>query len=284
MAGFTNRERNHGPSTYPWFTPQQWWTMEPFTGLGKPHEPWNRTWEWSDECQKSFPEWKIRLTTAPVLTLPDGSDGYVIYCDASRVSLGCVLMQRGGLYEASRGLINLVTSRSYPGVVTNLCESYFSKIDLRLGYHQLTVKEEDIPKTAFRTRYGHYEFLVMSFGLTNTPATFMKLMNKVFRQYLDILYQGWCHGSKWFQSSLVSAVKAMQCLDPIFVEFNKALLKESIEAFSQGGNGVLRYQGATKMYCDMREVYWWNGIKKDIAEFVAKCPNLQQVKDEHQNS
>ncbi|WMV18493.1 hypothetical protein MTR67_011878 [Solanum verrucosum] len=107
-------------------------------------------------------------------------------------------------------------------------------------------------------------------------------------------------------------VKATQCLDPTLVELKEAILRKFVEAFSQGGDGVLRYQGrlcvpnvddlrerilskahssrysihpgATKMYRDLREVYWWNGMKKDIAEFVAKCPNCQQVKLEHQKS
>jgi hypothetical protein len=64
-------------------------------------------------------------------------------------------------------------------------DKVFSKIDLRSDYHQLKIRTEDVRKTTFTRRYGLYEFLVMSFGLTNAPTYFMNLMNKVFMEYLD---------------------------------------------------------------------------------------------------
>ena len=90
-----------------------------------------------------------------------------------------------------RQLNKLTVKNKYPLPRTNDLfdqlkgTSIFSKIDLRFGYHHLRIKDADVHKTAFRTRYGHYEFLVMPFGLKNAPAAFMDLMNCVFRPYVD---------------------------------------------------------------------------------------------------
>nr|GEY79298.1 retrotransposon protein, putative, Ty3-gypsy subclass [Tanacetum cinerariifolium] len=148
--------------------------------------------------------------------LPKGCKDFIVYCDASNKGLGAVLMQREKLKELSdKGFIrhssspwgapvlfvkkedgsfrmyidyrelNKLTVKDHysPPRIDDLFDqlqgsSVYSKFDLRSGYHQLRVREEDIPKTAFRTRYGHYEFQVMPFGLTNAPAVFMDLMNQ----------------------------------------------------------------------------------------------------------
>jgi hypothetical protein len=90
-----------------------------------------------------------------------------------------------------RNLNNVIIKNKYPlPRIQDLFDQVkgsgvFSKIDLRSGYHQIKIKEEDIPKTAFVSRYGHHEYLVVPFGLTNAPAIFMNLMNKIFMPYLD---------------------------------------------------------------------------------------------------
>ena len=88
-----------------------------------------------------------------------------------------------------RGLNEVTIKNKYPLLMINYLfdrlqgAKVFSKIDLRSGHHQLKIREQDIPKTAFTTRYGLYEYTVMSFGLTNAPAYFMNMMNKVFMEF-----------------------------------------------------------------------------------------------------
>ena len=98
-----------------------------------------------------------------------------------------------------RGLNRVIVKNNYPlPRIDELLDQlkgakWFSKIDFASGYHQIPIEPNDIRKTTFRTRYGHYEFVVMPFGLINAPAAFMKTMNSVFRDFLDesvILLQG----------------------------------------------------------------------------------------------
>nr|GEV62541.1 putative reverse transcriptase domain-containing protein [Tanacetum cinerariifolium] len=107
---------------------------------------------------------------------------------------------------------------------------FFSKINLRSGYHQLRVHEDDIPKTAFRTSYGHFEFTVMPFGLTNVPAVFMDLINRVV-------------------GLILGKVRTL-----IMDEDHKS--KYSV------------HPGADKMYYELKDRYWWPGMKNDIAEYT----------------
>ncbi|GJR92802.1 putative reverse transcriptase domain-containing protein [Tanacetum coccineum] len=168
-----------------------------------------------------------------------------------------------------------------------------------LRYHQLKVHEEDIPKTAFRTRYGHYEFLVMPFGLTNASPIFMDLMNRVCRsylvnakgihvdpteveaikkwevprtptnihQFLDHKLETWFDGVEYLNK---------RAWIPKINNLRKVVMDEAHRS---------RYSihpRADKMYKDVKEYYWWPRMKKDIALYVGKCLTCAKVKAEHQ--
>nr|GEX24639.1 putative reverse transcriptase domain-containing protein [Tanacetum cinerariifolium] len=159
--------------------------------------------------------------------------------------------------------------------------SVYSKIDRRLGYHQLRIKEEDIPITAIRTRYGHFEFQVMPFGLTNVPAVFMDLMNRVYNPYLDKFVIMFIDDILVYSKDEEEHGRHLKI---ILEMLKKERLKANVvaDALSQKErdkplrvralmmtvhNDLPKQIRSDKMYQDLKLLYWWPNMKADIATY-----------------
>ncbi|GKB54978.1 putative reverse transcriptase domain-containing protein [Tanacetum coccineum] len=222
---------------------------------------------------------------------------------------------------------------------------YFSRLDLGVSLSPTLTRgisciEDDIPKMAFRRRYGHFEFTIMPFGLTNAPAVFMDLMNRVCKMYLDkfvivfiddILIYSKTKEDHEVHLGLVLNVRKESCLQVLqdvssgckrctfLAAHSEAFKRENILAEGLHGldqqmekkedeslyfmdriwvplvRGVRTmimdeahkskyyvHPGGDKMYHDLRDMYWWPGMKRDIATYVSKCLTCSKVKVEHQ--
>ncbi|XP_075078500.1 uncharacterized protein LOC142164566 [Nicotiana tabacum] len=208
----------------------------------------------------SFYELKKRLTSAPVLALPEGSEGYVVYCDASRVGLGCVLMQHGKVIAyASRQLRK--HEYNYPTHDIELAAVIFA---LKIWRHYL---------------YGVHDYDV---DILYHPGKANVVADALSRKSMGSL--------KHVKAGKLEMTKEIYQLANLSVRLHDTgrwcvpnvgeLRKQIMTEMHQSRYSV--HPGSTKMYHDLRQLYWWNDMKKDIATFVAQCPNCQQVKSEHQ--
>ncbi|GKE05322.1 putative reverse transcriptase domain-containing protein [Tanacetum coccineum] len=207
---------------------------------------------------------------APVLFVKN-KDGYFRMCinyhelNKLTVTNRCPLLRINDLFD------QLQRSRVY------------SKIDLRYVYHQLRVREEDIPKIAFRTRYSHYEFQVMPFGLTNAPVVFMDLMNRILSAQSEAKKE-----ENFITEDLHGMINKLEpCVDRTLCLNNRSwiLYFGDLRALIMHESHKSKYSinpGSDKMYQDLKRLYWWPNMKTKITTYISKCLTCVKVKAEYQ--
>ena len=281
--------------------------------------------EWAETCEKSFEELKDRLTSAPMLTLSKCGKNYIVYCDASRVGLGCVLTQGGKVIAYTSRQLK-VHEKNYP---THELELAYVMFALKLWRHYLHMDvftyhnslQYMFTQRVLSLRHRRWLELLkdydMSFhyhpGKENVVVDALSRLSMGSKTHIDdgkkelvedvhrlaTLGVGLMtstsgvsvHSSS--KSPLVVEVKKGQDLDPVLMELKESVLVNMSEFFAMGGDGIHRYQdmqcvpdvddlrtkivaeahgsrylihpGSTKMYNDLKQIYWWDGMKKYIA-------------------
>ena len=300
-------------------------------------------YDWVDACQQSFEELKGRLTSAPVLALPNGRDGFVVYIDASRQGLGCVLMQNDRVIAyASKQLKK--HEENYPTHDLELATVVFA---LKIWRHYLygvpcriftdhkslqyifTQKELNLRQRRWLELIKDYDCTieyhlgkanVVADALSRRPESSLSHMSSSYLPLLvdmralgvilEVEDSGALLATFHVRPLLVDQILVGQSQDPQMIKLKEEIEKGKKAEFQIRDDGmivkgqrmcVLEYgelkrdimeeahssayamhPGSTKMYKTLKEHYWWNGMKKEIASFVSRCLTCQQVKAEHQ--
>ncbi|KAL2226381.1 UNVERIFIED_CONTAM: Transposon Ty3-I Gag-Pol polyprotein [Sesamum indicum] len=311
---------------------------KPLTNLLKKNAPFN----WNDKCAQSFEELKKRLTSAPILALPSGDGGYVVFTDASRQGLECVLMQHGRVIAyASRQL--RPHEMNYPT----------HNLELAAIVHALKIWRHYLYGETFQifTNHKSLKYIATQKELNLRQRRWMELLkdydctidyhpgkanivaDALSRKTVDQLAGMICYNMEYLTAlramdvhfgiggdiilatihvkpSLKDKIKDAQAKDPYLQRMKAKVQKGKSDQFIIQEDGTLfngkcicvpnveelrmeimheayyapyaMHPGSTKMYRDLRPYYWWPTMKKNVAEFVAKCLTCQQVKAEHQ--
>ncbi|WVZ88944.1 hypothetical protein U9M48_035411 [Paspalum notatum var. saurae] len=282
-----------------WVAPQNVSEIRSFLGLAgyyrrfvknfsKIAQPLRATFEWTNKCRLSFEELKKRLTTAPVLIMPDVQKSFTVYCDASRQGLGCVLMQDGHV--------------NYPT----------HDLELAAVVHALKIWRQYLmgKKTEIYTDHKSLKYIFTQPDLNLRQRRWLELI----KDYdVNINYHpGKANvvadalSRKSYCSHLIARAKT----DEKIQEIKQSIKEGRSSEFTEDEEGVVWYKqrlcvpnieslrelilseahdsaysihpGSTKMYHDLKTRFWWYGMKRDVAEYVALCDTCQRVKAEHQ--
>ncbi|KAL0405617.1 UNVERIFIED_CONTAM: Transposon Tf2-11 polyprotein [Sesamum latifolium] len=294
---------------------------KPLTSLLKKNAPF----KWNNMCDQSFEELKKRLTSAPILALPSGSGGYVVYTDASKLGLGCVLMQHGRVIAyASRQLrpheLNYPTHDLELAAIVHALkiwrqylygETFQIFTDHKSLKYITTQKELNLRQRRWIELLKDYDCTIDYHpGKANVVAD--ALSRKAVEQFVGMI----CYKVEYLTALRAMNVNFRLGDEVILATIQvKPSLKDKVQEGKNNQFVILEdgtlvngkrvcvpnveelkteimheahyapyamHPGSTKMYRDLKPYYWWSKMKKDVAEFVARCLTCQQVKAEHQ--
>ncbi|KAK1663150.1 hypothetical protein QYE76_051309 [Lolium multiflorum] len=259
----------------------------PMTKLLKKNTPF----VWTDECETSFQTLKEKLTTAPVLAVPEPGKDYTVYCDASKNGLGCVLMQdrKKELNMRQKRWLELIkdyelTINYTPGKANVVADA----LSRKSTENQPT--EWEIPKE-LRKELEEAQILFIQGDTVGSIAT-MRIMDEMYsdlkyeiirKQADDLFIQeeikriGEGKPSEFNLGEFGSLYFQKRICVPDDPEVKSIILKEAHET------PYSIHPGSTKMYMDLKEMFWWNNMKREIAQYVSECHTCQRVKAEHQS-